>query len=141
MMGKRFDTGVVSWTTFETLFEHQHDLHRKLRFLVRAGNALREECLALEMVNELLGRQETELHDIRRSALSEREEAGGPDVEVAVRSEKAAPDLRSIDREYRALIGKLLEISKSGGHAWENVKAIIEGTYVTLDRSGEPNRH
>jgi len=76
MSKKISETGVVSWTTFDTLYEKQVDFFRKVRFTIQAVYGRRESALALEIISDLLNNNEAELKDVRATGLAEREEAG-----------------------------------------------------------------
>lgn len=138
MPGKVFETGVISWRTFDELFESQYDMYRKVKFLIRAGNALGEEGIALEAIADLVSQKEGELEALRKQALAERDEAGGLEVRVVPGSKETelAPHLMHNDDSRFFL--KLIDICKSGGAPWENLKAVIEGTHSTL---GKGERH
>jgi hypothetical protein len=72
MREKSYKSGMVSWKVFNDLYENQYDAFRKLKFFVKAGKTGQNETLALEMIEDLLSRRETDLEKIRHNGLEER---------------------------------------------------------------------
>jgi hypothetical protein len=132
MAEKVMNSGVVSWASFDALYEHHVDCLRKVRFFAKSGNALKEERTALEIISDFLKQKENEAQELRQTALAERDK-------VAYSEEKSIPDNQesklypmSMRQEDRPVFGKLREICSNGGDEWENLKAITEATYTTM---------
>lgn len=131
-MEKAFSSGMVSWETYDALYERHFDSLRKLRFFVKAGSGLKEEITALEIITEFLKQQENELQELRQNALAERDRIRSFQTRVSSWNQetKVAPD--SIRQEDRAVFGKTREICTNGGDEWETLKAFIDSAYAAL---------
>jgi len=133
-----FDTGVVSWSTFDALFENQSDFFRKLEFLIQTGILREKEGVVLDLISDLFTKKKNELRMIRENGFLEREAAGGAGVKVSM-LDASNIDRDNICSEEKALVEKISKIRKVGGYHWENLRAIIEGTYLSIQHEAEPN--
>ena len=134
MTAKVFDGGVVSWETFDALCEHDLDCLRKISFFVKAGNVLKQESMALEVIAEFLKQKENELQEMRQKALSGRDKTWDTEAQEIASSRESKLDSESIRQEDRTVFGKLREICMNGGDEWENLKAFTEATYAILKK-------
>jgi hypothetical protein len=134
MTERIFESGAVSWETFDGLYEHQSDLCRKLRFFIRAGHVLKEERAALEVLAEFLGQKESEMEGHRKRALMQRDEAGGPRVKVTPLTAETRLECAAMSVEDRAVVNKLMDICRVGGQPWENLRAVIEVTHSSIPK-------
>ncbi len=129
MSEKMFETGVVSWATFEALYKQSADCFRKMAFLVRAAQALKDEEVALDTIADFLEQKEKIPQQLREVALRERDRAGGPGVKIvqaaAEPMEELTPGVEDMD-----IFNKLMEVRRKGGHGWDNLKVMIEGTHA-----------
>jgi len=128
MTEKKFDTGVVSWRSFDEMYESRQDFIRKLRFLVRAG-MVDSDGAVLEIIADLVKLEEASIRELREQALEEREHAGGPGVSVVAKKRDDSDPADALDPEEQRLLEKISEIRKQGGYHWENLRAVIEGAY------------
>ena len=138
MPEQTFDTGVVSWSTFDALYENQSDFFRKVGFLIQTGILQENEGVVLDLIGDLFFQKKNELHKIREIGLVEREAARGSGVKVSL------PDTDDMDRdnnspEEKVLVSKISEIRKAGGYHWENLRAMIDGTYLSIQRDNHAN--
>ncbi len=134
MPEKDRDSGVVSWNVFDAVCEHQTSLYRKLRFSIKAGDALDEERTALDIISDLLDQNEEELQELRKKGLAERGGGGLPQMEPEAQEQEVAFEYDHLNGEDRAVLDRLLTIRRQGGESWENLKAMIEGVHATLHR-------
>ncbi len=132
MTARVFDQEVVSRETFDALCEHGLDCLRKISFFIKAGNALKEERMALEVIAEFLKQQENELQEIRQQASSRRTKTWDGEAQSTASNRDSKLDSESIRQEDRTVFGKLREICLNGGDEWENLKAFTEATYTIL---------
>ena len=71
MSNKAGDVGAVSWELFNELYESQYDLLRKLKFITKAAKMNGGEAIALELIDGYLQKKDSELKDLRASAMRE----------------------------------------------------------------------
>jgi hypothetical protein len=126
--------GVISWQIFDALFEHHFDCLRKIRFFIKAGNALKEESVAIEILAEFVKQKEHELQQLRQVALTERDETGCLEVKDNSDNRERHLGPESIRQEDRPVFGKLREICMNGGEEWENLKSLADATHATLKK-------
>ena len=132
MVEKVMNSGVVSWESFDGLYEHHVDCLRKVRFFAKSGSALKEERTALEIIADFLKQKENEVEGLRQNALAERDRVGYPEERALPENPESKLYSMSMRQEDRPVFGKLREIRSNGGEEWENLKAITEATYATL---------
>jgi hypothetical protein len=126
--------GVVSWEIFDSLFENQADFCRKIRFLVKAGRATKEEGHALDIIFDQLNSKEKEIITLREKALNQRKELDEcNDQDKSGRISTIYADLP----ETMSVLEKLESIRQQAGYPWENIKSIIEGTYTSMRKGTE----
>jgi hypothetical protein len=126
--------GMVSWEGFDALYEHHFDCLRKIRFFVKAGSGLKEEETALEIIAEFLRRKESELQELRQTALAQRDKAQSQEARGSTSSQEGKLGSESIRQEDRAVFGRLREICASGGDAWEELKTYTDSVYAILQK-------
>lgn len=129
MKEKIFPTGVVSWTTFDALFEQQADFFRKLWFFIKAARALEEEQVAIDSIADFLEQKQHTLQDLREIALQEREQAGGSGVRTLPVPKEEILEREPIGEDLD-IFGKFMEIRRMGGDRWDYLKNVIEGTHA-----------
>jgi len=134
MRAKEPNGGVVSWRIFDALFEHHFECLRKIQFFVKAGNALKEERIAIEIMHEFVKQKEHELQRLRLDALAERDQAGSLEVGPIAENEENELDAESIRQEDRRVFGKLRELCMNGGEEWENLKTLTDAAYALLKK-------
>jgi hypothetical protein len=132
MSEKIMNSGMVSWETFDALYEHHVDCMRKVRFFAKSGNALKEERTALEIISDFLRQKEDEVRELRQTAMAERDKAGYRQEPAVAENPEGRLYPFSMRQEDRPVFGKLREICSNGGDEWENLKAITETTYASL---------
>jgi len=132
MITKKLHGGLISWQLFDVLFEHHFDCLRKIHFFVKAGNALKEEGVVLEILAEFVKQKEHELEKLRQDALAERHEVGCFQMETISGDQESNLDPESIGQEDRRAFGKLREICIDGGEEWGKLKALTEAAYALL---------
>jgi len=131
-MEKTFSGGMVSWETYDALYERHFDCLRKLRFFVKAGSGLKEEGTALEIMAEFLRQLEDELRELRQNALAERDRTQSLQAKISTWNQESRIGPESIRQEDRAVFGKMREICANGGDEWEHLKAFIDSAYAVL---------
>jgi hypothetical protein len=134
MVEKVMNSGVVSWESYDALYEHHVDCLRKVRFFAKSGNALKEERTALEIIADFLKQKENDAGELRQNALAERDRVGFPEERILPENQESKLYPLSMRQEDRPVFGKLREICSNGGDEWENLKAMTEATYATLRR-------
>jgi hypothetical protein len=132
MTEKVMNSGLVSWESFDALYEHHVDCLRKVRFFAKSGNALKEERIALEIISDFLKQKENEVRELRRTAIAERDRVGYRQEHAVAENQESKLYPLSMRQEDRPVFGKLREICSSGGDEWESLKAITESTYANL---------
>jgi hypothetical protein len=137
MAEKLVSGGMISWEVFDALYEHHFDCLRKIRFFVKAGSGLREEGTALEIITEFLTQKESELQELRRNALAERDKAQSLGAKGSPSSQENKVSPESIRQEDRAVFGRLREICASGGDEWENLRTYADSVYAILKKRQE----
>jgi hypothetical protein len=139
MPENRFKGGLVSWQTFEAVLEQYYDFCRRLRFFVKGGMANREEGMALEMIEDLLDRNEHQLDGLRDRGRADRESAvGGASEAGTIREAEERPTEKpGFEHEDQVVFRKLMEICRAGGYAWEYMKTVIDTTHADLAERGQ----
>ena len=132
MTEKVINSGLVSWESFDALYEHHVDCLRKVLFFAKSGNALKEERTALEIISDFLKQKENEARELRQTAISERDKVGYREENAPSENQENKLYHLSMRQEDRPVFGKLREICNSGGEEWENLKSITEASYATL---------